>query len=881
MSQIQAAVPRQQVIQRAHSNNFQPRNLQINENQDKENQLKALEGNLNNPNYDLEIARQQQKQRIRDIKISENHKKRDPCSGCLGFLFRNNKKQQAIVQEEVNQRQEHQKNNQRDLQINNNRGRILNQIDNFQRVEDNLRNNQNEGNLMIVQNDQVPPKPSKIKRKIPISRFIKSQYIQKDKAHLVEKRDERPKDKEGKKIFKYLCPICLVYYNEILNCVYCKNYVCLPCARAIIKQELRRTKAMNPVPKQIHITCPQCAVSSTNEELILFEDIDKSQPVRYYSDSPTGTIVLTHEQGLIDECRISISKFNMRGLNDDKLRSLGKSSSSKQGIIIKLPQSNYGSNQFGRDSIANQSNSKSIFGQFVQKAHLQVLRSQDIEDQMASKKLVDILCFSPRQNNKQLHQVIMHDQNQMYQNQQNYLSVGWNNNRNDEENKVHMFQENSAISKQSSSRYSGAYQLSNIKQKQLFWSNEFIKTLNKNQPRNSHSMNKPNGNEKSFKMLRQSRVFEDLEISGPQKTNHLNVNYFNEMNQEPIVLSHRDSSGFDSSIQRDDLSDQDSSSFDVNDRAQNQNMTVTLVKDISQNVMFTSPNRELRQTRKDQIAQQHQQNSDPFKVISQGVFRISELLENQSNYRVKPFSAEDEEIKFADGEDFNNVAFTDTLFEPNEEEQKERELIINAVNNLFQQQSPQNYLEYNSVLPPLKSGRDSLQYSDCDIIEPEEEQNSAVKKIIQGSFKHNEKRNRIISASNQNSPLSHISLDSIERDFKIPGHGSGDKLTEDRDELTNSNLHSNFGVDYISINNKNSLKTSINNLKEDVDYNTIYNNQIQVGPVGDINGKSMLFQDSPIIIPIKKSKKDQVQTSLHNYKSEKIRQQIKKQQVEY
>ena len=88
---------------------------------------------------------------------------------------------------------------------------------------------------------------------------------------------------------------------------------------------------------------------------------------------------------------------------------------------------------------------------------------------------------------------------------------------------------------------------------------------------------------------------------------------------------------------------------------------------------------------------------------------------------MKPFSAEDEEIKFADGEDFNNVAFTDTLFEPNEEEQMEREFIINDENRLFNNSSPQNYLEYNSVMPPLKSGRDSLQYSDCDIIEPEEE----------------------------------------------------------------------------------------------------------------------------------------------------------------
>lgn len=50
---------------------------------------------------------------------------------------------------------------------------------------------------------------------------------------------------------------------------------------------------------------------------------------------------------------------------------------------------------------------------------------------------------------------------------------------------------------------------------------------------------------------------------------------------------------------------------------------------------------------------------------------------------VKPFSARDEEIKFEEGEDFNNVAFTDTLFGVNEEEQKERDEIINnnSLNN--------------------------------------------------------------------------------------------------------------------------------------------------------------------------------------------------------
>lgn len=35
-------------------------------------------------------------------------------------------------------------------------------------------------------------------------------------------------------------------------------------------------------------------------------------------------------------------------------------------------------------------------GHFVNRAHLEVLRHEDLEDQLLAKKLVDIICFSPR-----------------------------------------------------------------------------------------------------------------------------------------------------------------------------------------------------------------------------------------------------------------------------------------------------------------------------------------------------------------------------------------------------------------------------------------------------------------------------------------------------
>jgi len=61
---------------------------------------------------------------------------------------------------------------------------------------------------------------------------------------------------------------------------------------------LRRTKALNPPPDNINITCPHCMQSTTEESPLLFEDIDKSKPVKLYTDSPNGTIVLTHDMGI-------------------------------------------------------------------------------------------------------------------------------------------------------------------------------------------------------------------------------------------------------------------------------------------------------------------------------------------------------------------------------------------------------------------------------------------------------------------------------------------------------------------------------------------------------------------------------------------------------
>ena len=137
----------------------------------------------------------------------------------------------------------------------------------------------------------------KQKRKIPISRYIKSQFIGKNKSVKVkvlliylsslQSVNERPKTQEERQIYKYLCPICFKYYNEMLECVYCENYICMFCARDLIRTELKRTRSLVPLPpdNQLYITCPQCMKSSVTQ---IFRDVQKTKPLKYYTDSPMG-----------------------------------------------------------------------------------------------------------------------------------------------------------------------------------------------------------------------------------------------------------------------------------------------------------------------------------------------------------------------------------------------------------------------------------------------------------------------------------------------------------------------------------------------------------------------------------------------------------------
>ncbi|CDW89255.1 UNKNOWN [Stylonychia lemnae] len=720
----------------------------------------------------------------------------------------------------------------------------------IRRVNDNQFERQNSNDRRNSQQQQEragPQQPQlhaqqqqkKPKRKIPIGRFIKSDFVGKDKCSLVKHVDMRPTDKVQRKIFKYLCPICFRYFNEMLNCIACKNYVCLPCSRDLIKQELRRTKTLVPPPENICITCPHCMKSSTDDNPILFEDIDKTKPLKLYTDSPTGTIVLTHDIGIQEELKISMTKFNIgkdvQGLSFNK-----NSTQKKQGIMIKLPQSISGSNQFGHQ--ANQQSCKSLVGQFVNKAHLEVLKSQDIEDQLYARKLVDILCFSPRNTKKLDHQILNHDQNYLYY---NYQSIGKD--LPAEKNKVEQFRMSMDSGQLRSTRKIQPQM--NTMFKEHFWSLEFLQQLGQQNGRiGMQNSIKSRRNQQSF----QSKTFEDLAQSQPksifnddviqqpitymngfpqrlmmspgrhsnmlsvakpplhqnsaQRRNRLTVKNQDRSNLDikdqqsnmkhsigsqsnfqmefyrnsvggfnvvsspkVIVLSNRDGESiFNSNSKtfnnRDDLDSSEEDDEDLERNHDDNDFQITQAKDNhfkpksspprfqqAEGDKYKSPFKminpnEISLSKYDQIIPTSQ---NPFQLLTNGVVKIGEYLQNQKQ---KPFQDSQEESKDYTNQDPEFIEFSDTYLQV-------------SVNYVGEVNGPQT----NEPLSQFKSGRDSLIYSDCDLNDEEDHLGASLTHRIQEGE------------------------DSINKEPP----GSGDRMTDDKDPLTVSNGISMYGSDYM------------------------------------------------------------------------------------
>lgn len=56
----------------------------------------------------------------------------------------------------------------------------------------------------------------------------------------------------------------------------------------------------------------------------MFKDIDKSKPVKLYTDSPVGTILMTNDHnGLQEELKVSVTKFNVRFDKTNSIKQIG------------------------------------------------------------------------------------------------------------------------------------------------------------------------------------------------------------------------------------------------------------------------------------------------------------------------------------------------------------------------------------------------------------------------------------------------------------------------------------------------------------------------------------------------------------------------------
>ena len=85
--------------------------------------------------------------------------------------------------------------------------------------------------------------------------------------------DNFPTDKQQQQVYKYYCPICMRYFNNILVSSCCENYVCRHC----IGDMARRAKT----DVKYVINCSHCL----SYEFKL-HDVDKSAKVKIYTDTP-------------------------------------------------------------------------------------------------------------------------------------------------------------------------------------------------------------------------------------------------------------------------------------------------------------------------------------------------------------------------------------------------------------------------------------------------------------------------------------------------------------------------------------------------------------------------------------------------------------------
>jgi hypothetical protein len=87
-----------------------------------------------------------------------------------------------------------------------------------------------------------------------------------------------------KEVFKYYCPLCMFYYEEVQQSGCCKNYICYQCAVQYVAGKGAVGTNIKSLPKSLKsISCPHCATDDLE-----LTTVCKSAAVRLYHDTPTG-----------------------------------------------------------------------------------------------------------------------------------------------------------------------------------------------------------------------------------------------------------------------------------------------------------------------------------------------------------------------------------------------------------------------------------------------------------------------------------------------------------------------------------------------------------------------------------------------------------------
>ena len=84
--------------------------------------------------------------------------------------------------------------------------------------------------------------------------------------------DYLPQERDKRYQFKYYCPICLRYFNQMLISECCSNYLCHYCSDEIAEREINI--------EAFTATCPyKC------EGKFILKDVGKDDKIKRYSDS--------------------------------------------------------------------------------------------------------------------------------------------------------------------------------------------------------------------------------------------------------------------------------------------------------------------------------------------------------------------------------------------------------------------------------------------------------------------------------------------------------------------------------------------------------------------------------------------------------------------